>query len=176
MALLKNPLKPISKHTLSIRQVALKHGFRSGLEEAISQDLTSKGVGYLYEEFVIPYIKPEKSAKYTPDWILPNGIIVESKGRYLTEDRQKMILVKKQHPHLDIRFVYSNSKTKIAKRSKTTYADWSIKNGFPFADRLIPDSWIKEEPNRNTIEAVQTLWGSEALKRILSQSQNEGWT
>ena len=164
----KSP-KRTSNRTLSVRQVALKHGFRSGLEEAISQDLTSKGVGYLYEEFVIPYVKPEKPAKYTPDWILPNGIIVESKGRYLTEDRQKMILIKKQHPDLDIRFVYSNSKTKISKRSKTTYADWSIKNEFPYADRLIPDSWLKEEPNRKTIEAVQSLWGDEALKRILSQ-------
>lgn len=170
MASLKNPLKPISKHTLSIRQVALKQGFRSGLEEAISQDLTSKGVGYLYEEFVIPYIKPEKPAKYTPDWMLSNGIIVESKGRFLTEDRQKMILIKKQHPDLDIRFVFSNSKTKIAKRSKTTYADWSNKNGFPFTDKLIPASWPKEPPNPNAIKALCSLWGDEAVERILAAS------
>ena len=155
---------------MSFRQVSLKQGFRSGLEESISQDLTSKGVGYLYEEFVIPYVKPEKSAKYTPDWILPNGIIVESKGRHLTEDRQKMILIKKQHPDLDIRFVYSNSKTKISKRSKTTYADWSLKNGFPYADRLIPDSWLKEAPNRKSTEAVRALWGDEALARILQKN------
>lgn len=170
MALLKKRPTRTSNSTLSFRQVSLKQGFRSGLEESISQDLTSKGVGYLYEEFVIPYVKPEKSAKYTPDWILPNGIIVESKGRHLTEDRQKMILIKKQHPDLDIRFVYSNSKTKISKRSKTTYADWSLKNGFPYADRLIPDSWLKEAPNRKSTEAVRALWGDEALARILQKN------
>ena len=156
---------------LSGIQVGLKYGFRSGLEEAISKDLTSKGVGYLYEEFVIPYIKPEKKAKYTPDWILPNGIIVESKGRHLTEDRQKMILIKTQYPDLDIRFVYSNSKTKISKRSKTTYADWSVKNGFPFADKLIPESWLKEKPNPKNLQAMQNLWGAESVKRISAVSQ-----
>ena len=136
-----------SKRPLSSNQVGLKYGFRSGLEEAIAEELTSKGVGFSFEELVIPYVKPEKPAKYTPDFVLENGIIIESKGRFLTEDRQKHLLVKKQHPHLDIRFVFSNSKTKISKRSKTTYADWCIKNGFMYADKEIPDAWLKEKGN-----------------------------
>lgn len=129
---------------LSSKQVGLKYGFRSGLEEAIAADLTSKGVGFTFEEMVIPYVKPSKPAKYTPDFILENGIIIESKGRFLTEDRQKQLMVQAQHPDKDIRFVFSNSKTKISKRSKTTYADWCVKHGFQYADKLIPDSWIKE--------------------------------
>lgn len=129
---------------MSSKQVGLKYGFRSGLEEAIAENLTSKGVGFTFEETVIPYTKPAKQAKYTPDFKLENEIIIESKGRFLTEDRQKHLLVQAQYPGLDIRFVFSNSKTKISKRSKTTYADWCIKHGFQYADKLIPDSWIKE--------------------------------
>jgi Phage endonuclease I len=136
-----------SKKPLSGQQVGLKYGFRSGLEERIAEELTSKGVGFSFEELVIPYVKPEKPAKYTPDFVLENGIIIESKGRFLTEDRQKHLLVQKQWPALDIRFVFSNSKTKISKRSKTTYADWCEKNGFQYADKEIPDAWLKEKGN-----------------------------
>jgi hypothetical protein len=138
------PKSPPRTSKLSSKQVGLKYGFRSGLEEAIAQDLTSQGVGFTFEEMVIPYVKPSKPAKYTPDFLLENGIIIESKGRFLTEDRQKHLLIQKQYPLFDIRFVFSNSKTKISKRSKTTYADWCVKHGFQYADKLIPDSWIKE--------------------------------
>jgi hypothetical protein len=134
-----------SKRSLTTKQVGLKYGFRSGLEESIAENLTSKGVGFSFEELVIPYVKPEKPAKYTPDFVLENGIIIESKGRFLTEDRQKHLLVQKQHPEFDIRFVFSNSKTKISKRSKTTYADWCVKHGFQYADKTIPDAWLKEK-------------------------------
>jgi hypothetical protein len=126
------------------RQRAIAAGYRSGLEEQTAEDLTSRGVGYQYEERVIEYVKPQKKSKYTPDFELPNGIIVETKGRFVTADRQKHLLVKQQHPQLDIRFVFSNSKTRISKASATTYAMWCEKNGFKFADKRIPDSWIKE--------------------------------
>jgi hypothetical protein len=129
---------------MTTRQVGLKYGFRSGLEERIAESLTEKGVAFTFEELTIAYVKPEKPAKYTPDFVLPNGIIIESKGRFLTEDRQKHLLVQKQHPDLDIRFVFSNSKTKISKRSSTTYADWCLKHGFDFADKEIPDEWLNE--------------------------------
>ena len=149
MTLPKKPKKRlrISKPRTQ-REVGLIYGFRSGLEEAIANNLTSKGVGFTFEELVIPYIKPEKPAKYTPDFVLQNGIIVVSKGRFLTEDRQKHILIKKQHPHLDIRFVFSNSKQKISKASRTTYAQWCEKNGFQYADKEVPIHWIKERRKR----------------------------
>jgi hypothetical protein len=134
---------------LTAKQTALKYGFRSGLEEKIAANLTSKGVSFTYEELTLPYVKPAKPSKYTPDFvILDNGIIVESKGRFLTEDRQKHLLVKAQHPDRDIRFVFSNSKTKINKRSPTSYGDWCLKNGFLYADKDIPDAWLRE-PKKN---------------------------
>lgn len=147
MASAKKPKSRATSKPLSTRQVGLKYGFRSGLEESIAEDLTSKGVGFSFEELVIPYVKPEKPAKYTPDFVLENGIIIESKGRFLTEDRQKHLLIQKQHPEYDIRFVFSNSKTKISKRSKTTYADWCDKHGFLYADKEIPNAWLKEKGN-----------------------------
>lgn len=137
-----------SKKPLTQKQVALKYAFRSGLEERISADLTSKGVGFTYEELVVSYVTPAKAHKYTPDWVLENGIIIEGKGRLLPEDRAKHVLVKAQHPELDIRFVFSNSKAKINKRSPTTYGMWCEKNGFLYADKTVPDAWLRE-PKKN---------------------------
>lgn len=75
---------------------------------------------------------------------MKNGIIIEAKGLFEIEDRQKHLLVKQQYPNLDIRFVFQNSNNKIYKGSKTTYADWCKKNGFKFANKLIPASWFTE--------------------------------
>jgi hypothetical protein len=135
----------IKKTAQTSKEVGLKHGFRSGLEEEIARKLTLKGVGFLFEERVINYTKPSRVSKYTPDFELPNGIIIESKGRFVTADRQKHILVKDQHPELDIRFVFSNSRARISKRSTTTYGMWCEKHGFKYADKEIPDAWIKEK-------------------------------
>lgn len=132
------------RKTLTALQVGLKHGFRSGLEETFAAQLKAAGVLCEYESFKIPFVEPAKKRAYTPDFKLPNGIIIETKGRFETADRQKHIWVKAQHPELDIRFVFSNSKSRITKRSLTTYADWCRKNGFLFADKKAPDAWLKE--------------------------------
>jgi hypothetical protein len=124
---------------------AIKNGYRSGLEDRISDQLKSLSVPVKYEEFKIKYLVPESLHTYTPDFELPNGIIIESKGRFVAADRKKHLLVQQQHPKLDIRFVFSNSKAKISKGSKTSYADWCIKHGFLYADKLIPEGWISEK-------------------------------
>lgn len=134
----------MATRTSKVRQLALAKGYRSGLEVVIQDQLTAAGIPFRYEELKLKYVKPEKAATYTPDFELPNGIIVETKGRFTTDDRQKQLLVKQQHPERDIRFVFSNSRTRISKASKTTYADWCIKNNFQFADKRIPEAWLKE--------------------------------
>ena len=106
--------------------------------------MRARGVTFTYEETKIRYIQPASEHQYTADFELDNGIIIESKGRFLVADRKKHLLIKRQQPHLDIRFVFSNSKQKLNKGSRTTYADWCNKNGFLYADKEIPDSWIKE--------------------------------
>ena len=126
------------------KQAGLKHGYRSGLEERIAEQLDKLGIEYQYEEVKLKYIKPASEHIYTPDFVLPNGIIVETKGRFLMADRQKHILVRKHNPTLDIRFVFSNSNARISKTSRTTYASWCEKNGFKYADKTIPQAWIEE--------------------------------
>jgi hypothetical protein len=118
--------------------------YRSGLEEAVAEQLRQAGVVAAYEEEKIPYVTPATPHKYTPDFKLPNGIYIETKGRFETADRKKHLLIKEQHPELDIRFVFTRSKSTISKTSKTTYADWCLKNGFQYADKWIPEAWLKE--------------------------------
>ena len=59
------------------------------------------------------------------------------------EDRKKHLLIKKQHPDLDIRIVFQSAKGKIRKGSKTTYADFCDKHGIVWAEKEIPKSWLK---------------------------------
>lgn len=124
--------------------VARKYGFKSGLEENISIQIESKGIKVEYESEKVSYTIPASQHTYNPDFKLPNGIFVETKGRFVAADRKKHLLVKAQNPTLDIRFVFSNSKNKISKASKTTYGDWCDKNGIIYADKVIPDSWFEE--------------------------------
>ena len=130
------------KKKFSKKQVAAKYGFRSGLEMDIDESLKSHGIDGEYEKHIITYIKPETKHKYHPDFRLPNGIFVETKGRFLTADRKKHLLIKQQHPELDIRFLFQNAKARISKASKTTYADWCEKYGFKFAEKTIPPDWL----------------------------------
>lgn len=122
----------------------LKHGFRSGLEDTNSQHLKAHGVAVLYEQRVIPYVAPATLHTYRPDFELPNGIIIETKGKFELDDRKKHLLVKSQHPQLDLRFVFSNPNARIYKGSPTSYADWCDRHGFLYAKKLIPIEWVKE--------------------------------
>ena len=126
-----------------IRANAIKHGYRSWFEHKVSDQLTEQKIKFGYEDTVINYIKPETSHKYTIDFTLPNGILVETKGRWVIEDRKKHLLIKQQHPELDIRIVFQSAKTKIRKGSKTTYGDWCDKHGIIWAEKNVPESWLK---------------------------------
>ena len=116
--------------------------FRSRFEEQLAKQLEAKQIDYRYEQDMIRYTKPLTPSRYTPDFVLPNGIIIEAKGLFLASDRKKHLLVKEQYPHLDIRFVFQRANNRLSKQSKTTYADWADKNGFIWADSSIPNSWL----------------------------------
>ena len=139
----------------TVRKSALKAGFRSGLEQDNARHLEKHGVDFEYESTKIKYIAPPKT--YTPDIKLWNGIFIETKGRFMPCDRTKHLLLKEQHPELDIRFVFSNSNTKLSKRSKATYADWCNKHGFKYADGLVPVEWMKEKPKCGRGALLQSL-------------------
>ena len=120
--------------------------YRSGLEKTIAAQLRKFRIKFDYEKLVILYTRPAQSSTYTPDFRLANGIIIETKGRFVVSDRKKHLLIRKQYgDKYDIRFVFSNAKAKIYKGSKTTYADWCIKYGFKFFNKTIPIKWINEK-------------------------------
>ena len=129
----------------SIRANAIKHGYRSGLEDSVAQELKDKGVPFTYEEVKITWLD-HKTRTYTPDFELENGIIIETKGRFVTADRMKHLAIKEQYPDYDIRFVFSNPNAKLNKGSKTTYAMWCDKHGFLYSSKSIPQEWIDEHP------------------------------
>jgi len=116
--------------------------FRSGLEYRVAKELEDNGFTYEYEKLRIKYQR--KPSTYTPDFELHNGIIIEGKGRFISSDRAKHLLIKEQRPELDIRFVFSNSSSKLYKGSNSTYASWCEKHGFLYADKLIPKGWLNE--------------------------------
>jgi len=121
----------------------MTNNYRSGLERSVAKELADLGVAFGYEDQKVEY-EVSEVRKYTPDFNLPNGIIIETKGRFTTYDRKKHLLIQKQHPDLDIRFVFSNPNSKLYKGSKSTYASWCEKNGFMYAKRSIPKEWIDE--------------------------------
>ena len=119
--------------------------FRSGLEVRVAEQLEELGVDYDYESYSIKYERPAQISKYTPDFlIIINGLLVETKGRFTSQERKKFKLLKEQHPEIDLRFVFSNPNTRIGKKSKTTYGMWCERIGYPYAKELIPTKWLKE--------------------------------
>jgi len=134
-----------------------KGSYRSGLEKFNQDRLRLRGIKYGYESRKVPFTEPSKQRLYTPDFFLPNGIIVETKGRFLSKDRQKHLIVRDQHPNLEIRFVFSFAKAPIYKGSKTTNATWAEKYGFKWAEKFIPDDWLEESRNQIWIDAVKAL-------------------
>ena len=115
--------------------------FRSGLEEKVADLLVELGVKYEYESTKVPYVIQHT---YCPDFILPNGIWLECKGYWDAKDRRKIKAVKEQNPDIDLRMVFQAPYNKIYKGSKTTYAKWAERNGFPWASyQSIPIDWLK---------------------------------
>lgn len=137
-------------------------GYRSGLEVAIARQLEKLGVPFEYEPFKVPFIQPPKRRTYTPDYTLSNGITVESKGRMVTSDRQKHKWLKEQYPDLDLRFVFSNPRTTISKKSKTTYAMWADSHGFQWAAKKIPQEWIDEPVNEKSLAVLKEITSGRA--------------
>jgi hypothetical protein len=150
--------RPLVKRT-SKEARGLQEGYRSGLEDKVADQLRGLGQPVHYEVAAIKFTPPLKTKRYTPDFILPNGIIIETKGRFTTADRMKHKAIHDQYPDLDIRLVFSRSKQRISKKSQTTYANWCEKYGFQFADLFIPRAWIKEAPLFSRIHSIEVATG-----------------
>jgi hypothetical protein len=97
------------------------------------------GAPFDYETLKLKYTR---ECVYTPDFILPNGVIIEAKGYWLPADRTKHLRVRECNPEMDIRFCFQNAHNTLNKKSKTTYGDWCDKHGFLWAHKTIPKEWI----------------------------------
>lgn len=123
---------------------SFKNKCRSKFEQRIGRELSEKGIPIVYEQIKLKFTQPAQQRTYTPDFILPNNIIIEAKGRLTSKNRKKHEWVREGHPKLDIRFVFQRANNPIYKGSKTTYAMWAEKNNFMWSEGYIPDEWIAE--------------------------------
>ena len=122
------------------RQKKRTSKFRSGLEEQVANLLSNLGVSYEYESCKVPYTIQHH---YCPDFILPNHVLLETKGYWDAADRRKIKAVKKDNPELDLRMVFQAPFNKISKKSKTTYAMWCEKHDIPWTSfHNIPMEWL----------------------------------
>ena len=131
---------------------------RSKFEDRIEQDLKDAGVEYEYESIQLEYQEPlrknlascdtcgstnlVRTGWYTPDFILSNGLIIETKGRFTAADRRKMLAVKESHPDLKIVMCFMRN-NKIHKNSGTKYSDWCDANGMEYSIGKLKKEWLK---------------------------------
>ena len=114
--------------------------FRSGLEKQVADLLSELGVSYEYESKKISYVIQHR---YTPDFVLPNHVILECKGYWDAQDRRKIKTIKKDNPDIDLRMVFQAPYNTISKKSKTTYAKWCENLDIPWTSfHNIPLDWL----------------------------------
>ena len=143
-------------------QISKSVTLKSGLEEVVYKFLTKNKLPFTYESIKLTFFQPEQKRTYTPDFVISKNFVIETKGAFNSADRKKMKLIKLQHPKIDIRFIFSNAKTKIGKKSQTTYGKWCDMFGFPYhcinsTKKEIPDAWIadiKNSAEENFIELM----------------------
>ena len=127
--------------------------YKSGLEEEAVLFLKTRQKKVRYEKLKIQW-EDLRYRTYTPDFELDNGIIIETKGKFDPDDRRKHLEIKRQHPELDIRFVFSNAKAKINKGAKQRNFEWCEKNGFKWAHRIIPEEWLQEKGQCTKLDRI----------------------
>jgi len=144
------------KRTKSKKTVLLRHTYRSGLEDSLAKQLKKRKQEFTYEQERVTYTIPESYHIYIPDFVVTsdsgNLIYIEAKGIWTYEDRYKHLLVRQQHPDLDIRFVFTRAKSRIRKGASTTYKDICEGRGrglfkgvtWKHADKKIPEEWLAE--------------------------------
>ena len=116
------------------------HPYRSKFERKLAASLDLAEIPFSYEPMNLPYIR--KSA-YVPDFFLTEGqFFIEAKGYFSPQDRGKHLLVKQQHPEVEIRLVFQNAHQTLSKTSSTTYANWCDTHGFLWSHKVIPQNWL----------------------------------
>jgi len=135
-----------------------KSGMRSGFEERVAKELDDAKVDYEYESREFVYSEPlrknlaacgdcgsrnlVRSGKYTPDFVLKSGLIIEAKGRFTAADRRKMKAMKAQHPDVNIVMLFMRDNA-LSRKSRTFYSDWCMENDYDFSIGTLKKEWIQ---------------------------------
>ena len=115
-----------------------KARYRSGYEERVAK--ANPDAEHEPKEPTVRYVLTKR---YIPDFVLPNGVIVEAKGFFEPKDRTKMIQVKKQNPNLDIRMLFQDANKRLTKSNNSKmYWQWCEQHGFLWEEgTTIPEEW-----------------------------------
>jgi hypothetical protein len=108
--------------------------------------------------------------------MLPNGIIVEAKGKLDRLVREKMALVFEQNPDLDIRLLFMRD-NKLSKTSKTRYSDWCEKRGIKYAvseQGHIPEEWLVEARRATSLDGTASVQPTGPRKSGVRSSRRKG--
>lgn len=96
-----------------------------------------------YEPVALPYVVTHR---YTPDFQVSANAYIETKGMFVGADRSKHLQVKKQHPHIEVLFVFQEPNRRLSKASRTTYSQWCEAKGFAWCsskDTEFIAGWIE---------------------------------
>lgn len=117
-----------------------KSKYRSKLEGKIAKDLAKHKVPFEYEQTKIDYVIHKS---YTLDFAI-GDILIEVKGYFRPSDRRKHLAIKKQHPDLDLRFIFQRDNY-LTKAKSGTYSSWCETHGFKYhIGEKVPLEWIEE--------------------------------
>lgn len=115
--------------------------YKSGFERSFAANLSSRKLKFTYETQQIPYTLERT---YNPDFILVDyPFVIECKGLLDRDSKAKMLAVKRQHPDIDIRFVFMRADKKIP-GTKQTHGEWATKNGFLWSEGTAPEEWFEK--------------------------------
>ena len=129
--------------------------FKSRLEYNIAMSLWRRGIEFEYERESWEYHADVYKGlcahcgghdivsvrKYTPDFFLPNGIVVETKGRLDSSTRTQLLAVMESNPDKELVLVFARDNW-MTKAHKNRYSDWCLKHKIDFHVGDIPDEWL----------------------------------
>ena len=131
--------------------------YKSGFEASLAAQLTRAKIQFEYEPGPLPYLlvistgrcgdcnskNVVSKRKYIPDWVFGGKIVVESKGKFTSEMRTKMLSVIASNPELDIRMLFMRDNW-LTRAKKHKYTEWCKQKGIKCAVGEFPKEWLRE--------------------------------
>lgn len=132
--------------------------YDSGFEKLFADHLEKLGIPFERERDAFIYIETVRKSVcrecgsencgqrriYRPDFFLPAGVIIETKGYLDAPARSRHKLIREQHPGLDLRLVFQRDHVIKQTKNKDRYSDWCRKNDIKFwiCREMPPKEWL----------------------------------